>query len=71
MSAPNLLRVGAPEYIFVEIQDIQSMHGEDIHVQIIVKNHPTKEEVLVSKVAVLNRANKFQELVQILVMWKS
>uniref|UniRef100_A0A3Q3XMB4 NTR domain-containing protein n=1 Tax=Mola mola TaxID=94237 RepID=A0A3Q3XMB4_MOLML len=67
MSAPNLLRVGAAEYIFVEIQGIQFMHEENIHVQITVLNHPTKTKRLVSEAAVLNRANKFQELVQIMI----
>uniref|UniRef100_A0A8C9ZQH0 Anaphylatoxin-like domain-containing protein n=1 Tax=Sander lucioperca TaxID=283035 RepID=A0A8C9ZQH0_SANLU len=39
MSAPNLLRVGTAENIFVECQDCT---GENIQVVINVMNHPTK-----------------------------
>uniref|UniRef100_A0A671YLG7 Complement C3-like n=1 Tax=Sparus aurata TaxID=8175 RepID=A0A671YLG7_SPAAU len=40
MSAPNLLRVGTTENIFVECQDYT---GVDIPVEIIVMNHPNKQ----------------------------
>nr|AIA08688.1 complement component C3 [Oplegnathus fasciatus] len=64
MSAPNLLRVGTAEYIFVECQDCT---GEDTRVNISVMNHPTKTKMLASTSVTLNSANKFQELGQIII----
>ncbi|XP_045904440.1 complement C3-like [Micropterus dolomieu] len=62
MSAPNLLRVGTAENIFVECQDCT---GADIRVEIIVMNHPTKTKRLASTFVMLTSANHFQELGQI------
>uniref|UniRef100_A0A671YQC5 Complement C3-like n=1 Tax=Sparus aurata TaxID=8175 RepID=A0A671YQC5_SPAAU len=62
MSAPNLLRVGTAENIFVECQDYR---GDDISVEIIVMNHPTKAKRLASTTVTLNSSNNFQELAQI------
>ncbi|XP_008315469.1 complement C3-like [Cynoglossus semilaevis] len=57
MSAPNLLRVGAKENIFVECQDCT---GGDILVIINVMNHPTKANTLATTSVTLNSGNDFQ-----------
>ncbi|KAM9363627.1 complement C3-like [Symphorus nematophorus] len=62
MSAPNLLRVGTAENIFVECQDCT---GGDIRVEIIVMNHPTKTKRLASTTVTLTSVKNFQELGQI------
>ncbi|XP_045903096.1 complement C3-like [Micropterus dolomieu] len=62
MSAPNLLRVGTAENIFVECQDCT---GGDIRVEIIVRNHPTKTKRLTSTFVDLTEAKKFQNFGQI------
>ncbi|KAM3623772.1 uncharacterized protein V6R79_015383 [Siganus canaliculatus] len=62
MSAPNLLRVGTAENIFVECQDCT---GGDIPVQIYVRTHPAKAKLLASKSVTLNSGNNYQALVQI------
>uniref|UniRef100_A0A671YF81 NTR domain-containing protein n=1 Tax=Sparus aurata TaxID=8175 RepID=A0A671YF81_SPAAU len=62
MSAPNWLRVGTTENIFVEYQDYP---GEDIRVEIVVMNFPTKTQRLASTTVTLTRRNQFQELAQI------
>uniref|UniRef100_A0A8C9X1I5 Complement C3-like n=1 Tax=Sander lucioperca TaxID=283035 RepID=A0A8C9X1I5_SANLU len=62
MSAPNLLRVGTAENIFVECQDCT---GENITVNINVMNHPTKTTKLTSTSVTLTSARNFQELGQI------
>ncbi|TDH11171.1 hypothetical protein EPR50_G00057930 [Perca flavescens] len=62
MSAPNLLRVGTAENIFVECQDCT---GDNIPVQINVMNHPIKSTTLTSTSVTLTSARNFQELGQI------
>ncbi|XP_038553996.1 complement C3-like isoform X2 [Micropterus salmoides] len=62
MSAPNLLRVGIAENIFVECQDCT---GADIRVEIIVMNHPTKTKRLASTSVTLTSAKDFQDFGQI------
>ncbi|KAF1388624.1 hypothetical protein PFLUV_G00092220 [Perca fluviatilis] len=62
MSAPNLLRVGTAENIFVECQDCT---GGNIPVQINVMNHPTKSTTLTSTSVTLTSERNFQELGQI------
>uniref|UniRef100_A0A8C9WWG2 Anaphylatoxin-like domain-containing protein n=1 Tax=Sander lucioperca TaxID=283035 RepID=A0A8C9WWG2_SANLU len=62
MSAPNLLRVGTAENIFVECQDCT---GGNIQVEIKVMNHPTKTTKLTSTSVTLTSARNFQELGQI------
>ncbi|XP_049325823.1 complement C3-like [Astyanax mexicanus] len=62
MSAPNLLRVGTTENVFVEAQDYT---GGDIPVRVVVKNHPRKNIELASKQVLLSANNNFQELVDI------
>ncbi|CAK6976226.1 complement C3-like, partial [Scomber scombrus] len=57
MSAPNLLRVGTAENIFVECQDCSE---GDIHVKIRVMNHPTKITMLANQTVLLNKENNFQ-----------
>ncbi|TWW59519.1 Complement C3 [Takifugu flavidus] len=59
LSAPNLLRVGTTENIFVECQDCA---GGNIKVDINVMNHPTKSSRLAFTSVTLNSANKFQAL---------
>ncbi|XP_035862936.1 complement C3-like [Sander lucioperca] len=62
MSAPNLLRVGTAENIFVECQDCT---GGNIPVLISVMDHPTKTTVLTSTSLTLTSERNFQELGQI------
>ncbi|XP_030635551.1 complement C3-like [Chanos chanos] len=62
MSAPNLLRVGTPENVFVEAQDYT---GGDIAVQLLVKDYPRKTRTIVSKNVVLTVANNYQLLTSI------
>ncbi|KAG7223750.1 hypothetical protein INR49_026432 [Caranx melampygus] len=62
MSAPNLLRVGTVENIFVECQDCK---GGDITVNIFVMNHPTKKLRLTSTSVTLTSAQDFQGIGQI------
>ncbi|XP_074534541.1 complement C3-like [Halichoeres trimaculatus] len=62
LSAPNLLRVGTAENIFVECQDCT---GGDINVVIKVMNHPTKTQTLATTPVTLNSGNQFQALGQL------
>ncbi|XP_078100911.1 complement C3-like [Sander vitreus] len=62
MSAPNLLRVGTAENIFVECQDCT---GGNILVHIHVMNHPAKTQRLTSTSVTLTSERNFQELGQI------
>uniref|UniRef100_A0A673L2B9 Complement C3-like n=1 Tax=Sinocyclocheilus rhinocerous TaxID=307959 RepID=A0A673L2B9_9TELE len=59
LSAPNMLRVGSSENLFVEAQDYT---GGDLNVRIIVKNHPKKNLDILSKSVTLTAANNFQIL---------
>ncbi|XP_044045871.1 complement C3-like isoform X1 [Siniperca chuatsi] len=63
MSAPNVLRVGTSENIFVECQDCTD--DNNITVKIIVMNYPTKTKRLTSTSVTLTSATKFQDLGQI------
>lgn len=65
MSAPNLLRVGTEENIFVEIQD--NAGEENVNVNIIVKNFPRKDLTLASTTVTLTKQNKFQGIGKIMV----
>lgn len=65
MSAPNLLRVGTAEQIFVECQDCT---GGDINVIISVWSHPTKDKELANTAVTLNAGNHFQQLGRITVI---
>ncbi|KAF5897105.1 complement C3-like, partial [Clarias magur] len=60
--APNLLRVGTNEKVFVEAQDYS---GSNINVKISVKNHPQKTTELTSASVVLNADNNFQAVADI------
>ncbi|XP_056621769.1 complement C3-like isoform X2 [Triplophysa dalaica] len=62
LSAPNLLRVGSSENVFVEAQDY---NGGDLRVRIMVKNFPTKTTQLLDKTVMLTRKNNFQILTDI------
>ncbi|KTF90448.1 hypothetical protein cypCar_00045414 [Cyprinus carpio] len=57
LSAPNLLRVGSSENVFVEAQDYS---GAAIEVKIIVKNHPKKDREILSQSVRLTADNNFQ-----------
>uniref|UniRef100_A0A3B5MID5 Complement component c3a, duplicate 5 n=1 Tax=Xiphophorus couchianus TaxID=32473 RepID=A0A3B5MID5_9TELE len=60
LSAPNLLRVGATENIFVEIQDCES-EGE-VPVEIAAWSFPTKAKKLASTPVRLTKKGNFQGL---------
>ncbi|XP_016117740.1 complement C3-like [Sinocyclocheilus grahami] len=62
LSAPNLLRVGSSENLFVEAQDYS---GAALDVKIIVKNHPKKSWEILSKSVTLTADNNFQILTDI------
>ncbi|XP_072513049.1 uncharacterized protein [Salminus brasiliensis] len=62
MSAPNMLRVGSVENVFVEAQDY---NGGALQVRVVVKNHPQKNVELTSKSVSLNAENSYQSLVDI------
>ncbi|XP_059409012.1 complement C3-like [Carassius carassius] len=62
LSAPNMLRVGSSENVFVEAQDYS---GGDLNVRITVKNHPKKNLDILSKSVTLTTANNFQILTDI------
>lgn len=64
MSAPNMLRVGTTETIFVESQ---GGTDDNVFVKITVLNHPTKDKTLASSNLTLTKENKFQGLGQITV----
>lgn len=58
LSAPNVLRVGTTENIFVECQDC----AQDMTVSISVMNFPTKSITLASTSVNLNQGNNYQAL---------
>ncbi|KAL1281261.1 hypothetical protein QQF64_000064 [Cirrhinus molitorella] len=62
LSAPNLLRVGSSENVFVEAQDYS---GDNLNVKITVKNHPKKNLEIVSESVTLTAASNFQTLTDI------
>ncbi|KAK2815856.1 hypothetical protein Q5P01_026323 [Channa striata] len=63
MAAPNVLRVGRAENIFVECQDCPE--DNDIMVEISVLKYPTKSKRLASTSVTLKTANRFQDFGQI------
>jgi len=67
MSAPNLLRVGTAENIFVECQDCPD-DDTILTVEITAVSYPTKSKRLSSTTVNLTSENKFQEFGQIKVM---
>ncbi|XP_048051365.1 complement C3-like [Megalobrama amblycephala] len=62
LSAPNLLRVGSSENVFVEAQDYS---GGAFDVKITVKNHPKKDKEILSKTVRLTADNNYQILTDI------
>uniref|UniRef100_A0A8C7JN59 Complement C3 n=1 Tax=Oncorhynchus kisutch TaxID=8019 RepID=A0A8C7JN59_ONCKI len=62
MSAPNPIRVGSMERVFVEAQDYS---GADFNVKITVKNFPAKDKHLPSTSVSLNSVNKYQALIDV------
>ncbi|KAM6939507.1 complement C3-like [Xenentodon cancila] len=65
MSAPNLLRVGTTENVFVEIQDCA--HEDEVNVDINVMNFPTKTRRLASTSVTLTTAKNFQDFGKIMI----
>ncbi|XP_051749274.1 complement C3 [Ctenopharyngodon idella] len=61
LTAPNLLRVGSPEKVFVEAQDYS---GASLNVKISVRNSKDKREVTSRSVS-LTSAKNYQDLVEI------
>ncbi|KAM4750142.1 complement C3-like [Anableps anableps] len=59
MSAPNLLRLGRPQTIFVECQDCPN--DNNFTVTISVMNYPTKSKRLAYTSVYLTPANRFQD----------
>ncbi|XP_062304649.1 complement C3-like isoform X2 [Osmerus eperlanus] len=64
LSAPNVLRVGSKENVFVEMQDHS---GGPFMVTVMIKNHPTKTKKLFEKDVQLNSENQFQSLVEVFI----
>ncbi|KAG7491362.1 hypothetical protein MATL_G00002890 [Megalops atlanticus] len=64
LTAPNLLRVGSNESVFVEAQEYM---GESFNVEIMVKNFPAKTREIFSKTVTLTAENNFQALQEILI----
>ncbi|KAL1281211.1 hypothetical protein QQF64_000014 [Cirrhinus molitorella] len=62
LSAPNLLRVGSSEKVFVEAQDYS---GVPFDVKITVRNHPQKDKEILSKSVRLTEDNNFQILTDV------
>ncbi|KAI2647973.1 hypothetical protein H4Q32_029657 [Labeo rohita] len=62
LSAPNLLRVGSSENVFVEAQDYS---GGDLNVMISVKRFLKKDRQILSKSVTLTADNNFQILIDI------
>ncbi|XP_067296786.1 complement C3-like [Pseudorasbora parva] len=62
LSAPNLLRVGSSENVFVEAQDYS---GGNLNVRISVKNFPKKDVEILFKSVRLTADNNFQILTDI------
>uniref|UniRef100_A0A8C7WLV0 Uncharacterized protein n=1 Tax=Oryzias sinensis TaxID=183150 RepID=A0A8C7WLV0_9TELE len=62
MSAPNLLRVGTAENIFVECQDCSD--GKQV-INIFVKNYPTKAIILANTQVTLTNETNFQGFGQV------
>lgn len=64
MSAPNFLRVGTAEKVFVECQNC----SDENVVKVKVMNFPSKTIRLIETSVALNKINKFQGLATITVM---
>ncbi|XDV16028.1 hypothetical protein PO909_015916, partial [Leuciscus waleckii] len=62
LSAPNLLRVGSSENVFLEAQDYS---GGNLNVRISVKNHPKKDKEITDKTVTLTAENNYQILTDI------
>ncbi|XP_067258582.1 complement C3-like isoform X2 [Chanodichthys erythropterus] len=62
LSAPNLLRVGSSENVFVEAQDYS---GENLPVRISVQNFPQKDTEMLFKSVTLTADNNYQILTDI------
>ncbi|KAJ8246288.1 hypothetical protein GJAV_G00265910 [Gymnothorax javanicus] len=63
LMAPNLLRVGTEENVFVEVQEYA---GESLSVDIKVMDFPAKTKTICSRAVKLSEENSFQALQEIL-----
>ncbi|XP_043094014.1 complement C3 isoform X2 [Puntigrus tetrazona] len=61
LSAPNILKVGSPEKVFVEAQDYS---GANLNVKISVR-HPKDNRVVTSASVTLNPGKNYQDLIEI------
>uniref|UniRef100_A0A3B3Y6Y5 Anaphylatoxin-like domain-containing protein n=1 Tax=Poecilia mexicana TaxID=48701 RepID=A0A3B3Y6Y5_9TELE len=66
MSAPNLLRIGTEERIFIEIQDNVN-RNQNVNVEIRVMNHPTKATTFTSTSVTLTDQANFQAFAKIVI----
>lgn len=64
MSAPNLLRVGSPEKVFVEAQDYNQ---DPLQVTIYVNKFPEINSNIKEMTVELTTANSFQKIVELTV----
>uniref|UniRef100_A0A3Q2QK09 Complement C3 n=1 Tax=Fundulus heteroclitus TaxID=8078 RepID=A0A3Q2QK09_FUNHE len=64
MTAPNVLRVGTEERIFIEVQNCEE---QNVDVRISVKNHPTKTTEYAWTSVTLTRQNDFQAFGKIVI----
>ncbi|KAG9337243.1 hypothetical protein JZ751_029528 [Albula glossodonta] len=64
LTAPNVLRVGSKENVFVEAQGYT---GKNFSVQILLKDFPARNREIFSKTVTLSETNNFQALQEILV----
>ncbi|XP_073698376.1 complement C3 [Garra rufa] len=62
LSAPNILKVGSPEKVFVEAQDY---NGASLNVKISVRNPKDNSREVMSESVSLTSAKNFQDLVEI------
>ncbi|XP_064179565.1 complement C3-like [Anguilla rostrata] len=64
LTAPNLLRLGTREKVFVEAQEYT---GQPLKVEILVKDFPAKVTEILSKSVTLSDGNNFQAVQEILI----
>ncbi|XP_062388632.1 complement C3-like, partial [Sardina pilchardus] len=63
MSAPNLLRVGSPEFVFVEAQDYKD-HGP-LQVRIKISKLTNKADIIAETTVSLTKADNFRKIAKI------
>ncbi|XDV16039.1 hypothetical protein PO909_015921 [Leuciscus waleckii] len=65
LSAPNLLRVGSSENVFVEAQDYLGLAAGNLNVRISVMNFPKKDREILFKTVTLTAKKNYQLLTEI------